>query len=189
MMRDDTSDYGSRAEGGRIKRGKPEADTLFCDTMDSPVGRLRLVADAEGLRRICFERDRHPRPEDEQGEHAPARLAEAKRQLQEYFAGTRQQFDLPLRPRGTTFQLHVWQALRGIPFGDTISYAQLAQRIGNPNAVRAVGGANGRNPLPIVVPCHRVIGADGSLTGFGGGVENKQTLLRLEARARDLFAA
>jgi methylated-DNA-[protein]-cysteine S-methyltransferase len=156
-------------------------DTLYFDVMDSPIGRLRLIADEQGLRRICFERDRHPRPEDTQGTHAPSRLAEVRQQLEQYFRGERREFDLPLRPLGTDFQLGVWQALRSIPFGHTISYAQLANQIGNPKAVRAVGGANGRNPLPIVVPCHRVIGADGSLTGFGGGVEIKQALLQLEA--------
>lgn len=162
-------------------------DTLFFDHLDSPVGRLHLLADAGGLRRICFPRDKHPRAEDALGTHAPGRLALAKRQLDEYFAGKRHAFDLPLRPLGTPFQLTVWQALRGIPFGVTWSYAELAQRIGKPRAMRAVGGANGRNPLPIVVPCHRVIGANGSLTGFGGGVDVKARLLALEGIPADLF--
>ena len=162
-------------------------ETLYRDTMDSPVGPLRLIADAHGLRRICFTRERHPRPEDELGELAPAKLSFARRQLEEYFAGERTQFDLPLRPMGTPFQLGVWQALRAIPFGETWSYAALANHIGKPSAMRAVGGANGRNPLPIVVPCHRVIGADGSLTGFGGGVEIKAKLLAHEGIRSDLF--
>lgn len=153
---------------------------LYHDTMDSPVGPLRLVADHEGLRRICFARDRHPRPEDTLGEHAPQRLAFARKQLQEYFDGHRRGFDLPLRPIGTAFQLAVWQALRAIPYGETWSYAELARQLGRPTATRAVGAANGRNPLPIVVPCHRVIGRDGSLTGFGGGLETKARLLQLE---------
>jgi methylated-DNA-[protein]-cysteine S-methyltransferase len=163
------------------------SDILYRDTMDSPVGPLRLIADALGLRRICFARERHPRPEDELGTHAPARLAFARRQLDEYFAGRRRSFDLPLRPLGTPFQLGVWEALRAIPFGATWSYADVAQRIGKPTATRAVGAANGRNPLPIVVPCHRVIGRDGSLTGFGGGVEIKAKLLALEGIGGDLF--
>lgn len=162
-------------------------DALFFDTMDSPVGNLRLIADEHGLRRICFERDRHPRAEDDLGQHAPQRLAFARTQLEEYFAGSRREFDLPLCPRGTSFQLDVWNALRAIPYGVTISYAELAQRIGKPSAMRAVGGANGRNPLPIVVPCHRVIGRDGSLTGFGGGVEIKALLLGIENPNRNLF--
>ena len=163
-------------------------ETLWFDTMDSPVGRLRLLAGPDGLRRICFPRERHPRPDDDEGEHAPARLAFARRQLDEYFAGKRRSFDLPLAPRGTAFQLRVWEALRAIPWGATWSYADLARHLGQPRAVRAVGGANGRNPLPIVVPCHRVIGADGSLTGFGGGLETKSRLLALEGHGSDLFA-
>jgi methylated-DNA-[protein]-cysteine S-methyltransferase len=122
-----------------------------------------------------------------EGDHAV--LRDARRQLEAYFDGTRREFDLPLAPRGTQFQLAVWQSLRGIPYGDTISYAQLAQRIGKPNAMRAVGAANGRNPLPIVVPCHRVIGANGDLTGFGGGLPTKRFLLELEGAIEiaDLF--
>ena len=111
-------------------------------------------------------------------------------QLGEYFAGRRRTFDLPLTPEGTTFQCSVWMALRAIPYGATISYRALAERIGRPSAMRAVGAANGRNPLPIVVPCHRVIGADGSLTGFGGGLPTKRFLLELEGALprEDLFA-
>jgi methylated-DNA-[protein]-cysteine S-methyltransferase len=162
--------------------------TLWYDTMDSPIGALRLVAGEEGLRRICFPRERHPRAEDKAGERSPARLAFARRQLEEYFDGARRSFELPLAPRGTPFQLRVWAALRTIPWGQTWSYAELARQLGQPSAVRAVGGANGRNPLPIVVPCHRVIGADGSLTGFGGGLQIKSQLLALEGHATDLFA-
>jgi methylated-DNA-[protein]-cysteine S-methyltransferase len=163
--------------------------TLYRDTMESPVGPLRLIADDHGLRRICFARDRHPRPEDELGQHAPAKLAFARRQLDEYFEGRRRSFDLPLRPLGTSFQLEVWNGLCAIPFGATWSYADLARHIGKPSATRAVGAANGRNPLPIVVPCHRVIGRDGSLTGFGGGLEIKAKLLAIEGIGDDLFAA
>jgi methylated-DNA-[protein]-cysteine S-methyltransferase len=107
-------------------------------------------------------------------------LSEASRQLDAYFAGRLRRFELPLSLEGTPFQQRVWSALRDIPFGETRSYAQLAKAIGNPSAMRAVGAANGRNPIAIVVPCHRVIGADGSLTGFGGGIERKKFLLRLE---------
>jgi methylated-DNA-[protein]-cysteine S-methyltransferase len=109
-------------------------------------------------------------------------LDAAVRQLREYFAGERRDFDLPLEPAGTPFQLTVWDALRGIPYAETINYGQLAVRVGNPTASRAVGLANGRNPISIVVPCHRVIGANGSLTGYGGGLDRKRTLLDLERR-------
>ena len=163
------------------------SEALYHDTMASPVGPLRLIADDLGLRRICFQRDRHARPEDVLGQHAPRKLAFARTQLEEYFSGTRREFDLPLRPRGTSFQLSVWEALRAIPYGETWSYADLAQHIGKPSAMRAVGAANGRNPLPIVVPCHRVIGRDGSLVGFGGGLEIKAKLLTLERGPSDLF--
>src|SRR5262249_10548211 len=107
-------------------------------------------------------------------------LDETCRQLDAYFSGKLRDFDLPLAPEGTDFQLRVWKALEGIPFGQTYSYSKIAEVIGSPKAVRAVGAANGRNPLPIVIPCHRVIGANGSLTGFGGGMERKEMLLRLE---------
>lgn len=161
----------------------PHGDALYFDTLDSPVGKLRLVADDHGLRRVCFEHDRHPQRCDTGGTHAPARLADARRQLAAYFAGTRRAFDLSLHPLGTPFQLQVWSALRDIAYGATISYAELATRIGKPAARRAVGAANGRNPLPIIVPCHRVIGQDGSLVGFGGGIEVKRALLALEGNA------
>ena len=148
----------------------------------SPVGRLLLAADPEGLSLISFpsgSRMQRPAPGWQQDDGA---LAAALSQLAEYFAGTRQTFSLPLRPTGTAFQLSVWSALREIPFGATLSYGELARRIGRPSAARAVGAANGANPLPIVVPCHRVIGADASLTGFGGGLDTKRFLLAHEAR-------
>jgi methylated-DNA-[protein]-cysteine S-methyltransferase len=155
-------------------------------TFASPVGPLLLAADADGLRLIEFANPRHPvAPEADWREGDNAVLRETRRQLEEYFAGTRRGFDLPLAPRGTTFQRTVWNALSALPYGITISYGELARRIGAPGAVRAVGAANGRNPLPIVVPCHRVIGADGSLTGFGGGLPIKQFLLRLEGALPD----
>lgn len=160
--------------------------------IDSPVGPLLIAGNDSGLQLIEFNQPRHPMPRDDgwrEGDHAVLRLAQS--QLAEYFAGKRRAFDLPLAPRGTDFQREVWWELASIPFGGTISYAELAQRVGRPTATRAVGAANGRNPLPIVLPCHRVIGADGSLTGFGGGLPTKQFLLQLEGalpREVDLFA-
>ncbi|KAF1711232.1 cysteine methyltransferase [Pseudoxanthomonas kalamensis DSM 18571] len=160
--------------------------------IDSPVGRLLLAAGEAGLCAIEFPSNRHPvvRGEDWHAGENPVLLA-TRRQLDEYFAGQRRQFELPLSPSGTGFQRQVWAALATIPYGQTLSYAQLAARIGQPSAVRAVGAANGRNPLPIVLPCHRVIGADGSLTGFGGGLPTKRFLLQLEGALPgepDLFA-
>ena len=165
-------------------------DTIYFDEMDSPVGTLRLAADSQGLREIRFEHERHPKPSHAGWIRATSPLQSARTQLDEYFAGERQHFELPLHPLGTPFQLDVWEALRRIPYGATISYGELARRIGKPQAMRAVGAANGRNPLPIVVPCHRVIGADGSLTGFGGGLPTKRYLLGLERAlpVDDLFA-
>ncbi len=148
---------------------------------DSPVGRLLVAADDTGLRLIEFPSPRWPAtrgPHWREGEHPL--LRQAQQQLDAYFSGQRRDFDLPLAPQGTAFQRRVWDALRVIAYGQTLSYAELAQRLGQPNATRAVGAANGRNPLPIVVPCHRVIGADGSLTGFGGGLPCKRFLLELE---------
>lgn len=149
--------------------------------VDSPVGLLFVAADETGLRAIEFRDNRHPVRRDadwQPGDSAMLRLARS--QLEDYFAGKRRHFDLPLSPRGTEFQRAVWTALASIPYGETISYAQLASRVGRPTASRAVGAANGRNPLPIVLPCHRVIGADGALTGFGGGLPTKRYLLALE---------
>ncbi|WP_108473059.1 methylated-DNA--[protein]-cysteine S-methyltransferase [Rhodanobacter thiooxydans] len=164
-------------------------DTIYYDEMDSPVGTLRLVADGHGLRQIWFERERHPKQAHPGWVRAAAPLKFARVQLEQYFAGERQHFELPLHPVGTPFQLEVWHELGRIPYGVTISYGELARRIDKPLAVRAVGAANGRNPLPIVLPCHRVIGANGSLTGFGGGLPTKRYLLDMEGRIAhgDLF--
>jgi methylated-DNA-[protein]-cysteine S-methyltransferase len=161
--------------------------TVYYDLMDTPIGPLRLVAGEAGLRRICFRSERHPRADDMLGEHAPARLRHVREQLDEFFAGERRQFDLVLDPVGTPFQRRAWHALCDIPYGETRSYLDQARALGQPNAVRAVGAANGRNPLPIVIPCHRVIGRDGALVGFGGGLQVKSALLALEARQRGLF--
>jgi len=155
---------------------------MFYTWMESPVGRLLLAADEAGLRRILF------RGEPEKGwREDPDALAEPVQQLQAYFAGDRHEFDLPLAPEGTPFQLRVWRELCKIPYGTTISYGELARRVGSPNGSRAVGLANGANPISIVVPCHRVIGSNGKLTGYGGGLENKQILLALE-KEHPLFA-
>jgi len=153
---------------------------IFCRRIDSPVGPLMLAADENGLRHIEFRDNRHPADRSDWHGGDNEILDATVTQLREYFDGERRDFDLPLAPQGTEFQRVVWQELARIPYGATISYAQLAQRVGNASAMRAVGAANGRNPLPIVLPCHRVIGADGSLTGFGGGLPTKQFLLRLE---------
>jgi methylated-DNA-[protein]-cysteine S-methyltransferase len=169
--------------------------------MDSPVGQLKLVANGERLAAILWEHDKPNRVRLGEMIEANDRpvLIETERQLNEYFAGERNAFDLPLAFQGTDFQKQVWAALLTIPFGQTRSYSEIAAQIGNVNAVRAVGAANGRNPISIVAPCHRVIGASGELTGFAGGLVNKMFLLSLEAgqtsleeeadRQIDLFAS
>ena len=158
--------------------------TLYT-THESPLGELLLAGDEDGLGFVQMPGQRHARIDPTELTRADAPFAEACRQLGEYFAGDRRDFDLALNPVGTQFQLDVWKALREIPFSETASYGQLARRISKPNAVRAVGAANGRNPLAIVVPCHRVIGANGTLTGYAGGLERKGFLLDLE---RDVAA-
>jgi methylated-DNA-[protein]-cysteine S-methyltransferase len=151
-------------------------------TIPSPVGALTLVASDKGLAAILWENDDPERVRlEELAEDAthPV-LVEAERQLGEYFAGKRQAFDLPLDFHGTDFQKRVWQQLLAIPFGETRSYGEIARALGQPTASRAVGAANGKNPISIVAPCHRVIGTNGTLTGFAGGLEAKQRLLALE---------
>jgi len=159
--------------------------TIF-DVMPSPVGDLMLVATDARLTGVYFT----PHPDDRArsggwsrargGTPADAILERTRTQLEKYFAGATTTFDVPLGPDGTPFQTRVWDALCMIPYGETISYGELARRLGEPKAMRAVGAANGRNPIPIIVPCHRVIGADGSLTGYGGGMERKRWLLAHE---------
>jgi methylated-DNA-[protein]-cysteine S-methyltransferase len=148
--------------------------------MESPVGRLVLVGDEAGLRQVWFAEGRRVEVVERDWREDKAAFAEAVRQLRAYFAGELREFDLELAPVGTEFQLRVWHELRRIGYGETISYGELARRVGNAKAARAVGLANGSNPLPIIVPCHRVIGGNGSLTGFGGGLPNKKWLLELE---------
>lgn len=155
--------------------------SLFYTWMKSPVGSLLLAGDDCGLRLLSFENSKRAAAVQTGWKADEAPFVEVVRQLQAYFGGERKEFDLPLAPEGTEFQLKVWRSLRTIPYGETISYSQLAERIGNPKAVRAVGLANGCNPIPIIIPCHRVIGSDGSLTGFGGGLSNKRKLLDLES--------
>jgi len=151
------------------------ADSLCIDRFDSPVGPLTLVLSDAGLRSLEFGRREHPECVPD-----PARLAPWRSQLKEYFAGRRQEFTLPLDLRGTDFQKRCWHELLKIPYGQTRSYREVANAIGKPKAVRAVGTANGQNPVAIVVPCHRVIASDGTLCGYGGGLRIKEELLRLE---------
>ena len=152
--------------------------------MDSPVGQLKLVAKADKLAAILWQDDRPERVRlgDMHEAAGSGILAETRRQLTDYFAGQRQHFDLPLAFHGTDFQQQVWTALLTIPYGATRSYSEIARQIGRPAAVRAVGAANGRNPISIVAPCHRVVGMDGALTGFAGGLHVKQALLLLEGQ-------
>lgn len=166
-----------------MKATNDKSKTYSSRTMKSPVGKLRLVASDRGLAAILWENDDPKRvrlgPLAESKEHPV--LLETERQLNEYFAGSRDKFTVKFDCPGTDFQKRVWQALATIPFGETRSYGQIARQIGRPKAVRAVGAANGKNPISIIVPCHRVIGANGKLTGFAGGLKTKATLLRLES--------
>ncbi|HET7756791.1 MAG TPA: methylated-DNA--[protein]-cysteine S-methyltransferase [Steroidobacteraceae bacterium] len=164
--------------------------TCWCE-IASPVGTLLLAGDGHALRAVHFQSGPHPWQAPPQWRRDAAPFAAVIGELGEYFAGVRRAFGVRLAPQGTRFQLAVWQALCAIPYGETVSYAELAARVGRAGAARAVGLANGANPLPIIVPCHRVIGSDGSLTGFGGGLPIKRALLALEGAAcvRDLFSA
>lgn len=167
----------------RDNRPSPFSITRYTScVMRSPVGLLTLIASESGLAAVLWQNDRparvRVRAEREDASHPV--LVDARRQLDEYFAGRRTRFDLPLDPVGTPFQQRVWKALNTIPFGETRSYSDIARQIGHPTAVRAVGAANGRNPVSIVTPCHRVVGSTGSLTGFAGGLDTKAFLLSLE---------
>jgi len=156
--------------------------------LDTPIGPLLIAGDREAIRLIAFPKNgKAQRPEPEWTESSRGTVGEAVRQLREYFEGRRKEFDLPLAPEGTPFQKTVWRHLCDIPYGETISYGELARRTGNPKASRAVGAANGANPIPVVIPCHRVIGANGKLTGFGGGLPVKEKLLALESRQLGLL--
>ncbi len=163
--------------------------SFSCKVIPSPVGGLRLVASDEGLAAILWDNDRpvpvHLADLVENPVHPT--LLSAEKELNEYFSRQRKTFSVALDMRGTHFQKQVWEALLAIPYGETRSYSQIANQVGNPKATRAVGAANGQNPIPIIVPCHRVIGANGKLTGFGGGLEMKDQLLALEGSGRTLF--
>jgi methylated-DNA-[protein]-cysteine S-methyltransferase len=164
-------------------------DVICYTHIPSPVGQLLLAGDDTALRWLLFAEGRHPAGPEPEWRPAEEPFREAVRQLGAYFAGDLAEFTLSLAPPGTTFQRAVWAALCEIPYGETISYGELARRIGKPQAVRAVGAANGQNPLAIVVPCHRVIGSNGRLTGYGGGLDVKEALLALERKQRPLFPA
>ena len=156
-------------------------EAMATKRLKTPIGELRLAANEEGLVAVLFPIDEQELPAAEGAVRARAHLTDASRVLEEYFAGKRTTFEgVKLAPSGTEFQRQVWQALSRIPFGQTVTYAHIASRIGRPKAVRAVGLANGQNPLPIIVPCHRVIGSNGALTGFGGGLPTKKWLLEFE---------
>jgi methylated-DNA-[protein]-cysteine S-methyltransferase len=154
----------------------------YCARMPSPIGPLLLVGTGDALTGVGLPSGRDGLQPDPAWIETLTPFKEAVRQLEAYFAGALRQFDLPLAPEGTPFQLRVWRALRDIPYGETTSYGEVARRIGKPAAVRAVGAANGRNPLAIVIPCHRVIGSNGRLVGYGGGLPMKAALLELERR-------
>ena len=158
------------------------SNSMFSTTMSSPVGRLTLVGEGDDLVGLYFDKD--PLAAQMRADSTPddRRLRPAIEQLEEYFAGARTRFDLSLAPPGTPFQKLVWGALVRIPFGQTATYREIARAVGRPDASRAVGGANHRNPIAIIIPCHRVIGADGAMTGYGGGLPRKRLLLDLEAR-------
>ena len=157
-------------------------NTRFYTRYESPIGPLLLAGSRAGLNYVSFLCGRHAVAVDPDWREDGSVFDAAIEQLREYFAGERKTFSLTLSPAGTEFQRAVWSELRNIPYGETISYKELAERIGKPKAVRAVGAANGANPIPIIIPCHRVIGNDGSLTGFGGGLPLKKRLLELEGR-------
>jgi methylated-DNA-[protein]-cysteine S-methyltransferase len=154
-------------------------ETTLYDTVDSPLGELLLAGNGDALTAVRMNGSPGPG-----WRRDPGSFCEAAGQLRSYFAGELREFDLPLHPQGTRLQRRVWAALREIPYGGTLSYAELAAAVGRPGAARAVGAANGRNPIAVVIPCHRVIGASGALTGYGGGIERKRLLLDLEGGRR-----
>ena len=161
------------------------------DTFEGPQGRMLLLANDEGIAGVFFSRQKHhpKRRADWKKDPHHRVLRQAKRELAEYFAGRRKRFAVALSPKGTSFQRSVWKAIATVGFGETITYGELARRAGHPGSARAAGAATGRNPLGIIVPCHRITGADGSLTGYAGGLQRKRALLALEGVARDLPSA
>jgi len=163
----------------------------YYDTYESSHGGMLLVAADEGLAGVYFNRQKHHPGNQADWLRKPDHrlLRQAKRELAEYFAGKRKRFDVPLAPQGTPFQRAVWKAISSVGFGETISYAELARRAGHEGSARAAGAATGRNPIGIIVPCHRIMGSDGSLTGYAGGLARKRALLALEGIGRDLISA
>jgi methylated-DNA-[protein]-cysteine S-methyltransferase len=163
----------------------------YYDYYDGPHGRMLLVAGDEGMTGVYFVGQKHhPRVEVAwQRDASHAALRRAKRELAEYFGGERRRFEIALAPEGTPFQLAVWKAIADVDFGSTITYGELARRAGHPGSARAAGAATGRNPIGIIVPCHRIVGSDGSLTGYAGGLERKRTLLALEGADPDWLSA
>lgn len=161
-----------------MSTGTPQP--LTYTSADSPIGELLLLGDGQALHGLYMQDGRKPMRIASQWRRSAAAFADVLAQLREYFAGERTTFDTRLSMAGNPFELRVWRALAEIPYGETVSYGEIARRVGAPTAARAVGLANGRNPIAVIVPCHRVIGADGSLTGYGGGLERKRLLLELE---------
>lgn len=162
-------------------KAPPQKAHYYC-VIESPVGRLLLAGNAQALTHVSFQDGRHPTKPDPQWTYSETPFQKSIQQLNEYFSGKRNTFKINLAPEGTPFQRKVWDALQTIPYGRTLSYGQIANAIGKPQAVRAVGAANGQNPLSIVIPCHRVIGSNGKLVGFGGGISIKEALLSHERR-------
>jgi methylated-DNA-[protein]-cysteine S-methyltransferase len=160
-----------------------EMNEVLCTTLESPIGELLLVGDEQALHGLYMQEGRTRMAVRSSWRRSDEPFAVAREQLGEYFAGGRREFDLPLRMAGSEFERAVWAELERIPYGETRSYAEVARAIGRPDRARAVGAANGRNPISVIVPCHRVIGSDGSLTGYGGGLERKRFLLGLEGIA------
>lgn len=163
-------------------------NALSYTVIDSPIAELLLVGDGHALHRLSMQGSRRPLAIDPGWRRRDDDFGDARRRLEEYFDGERRTFDLPLQLTGNPFEQLVWDQLCRIPYGETVSYGTIARRIGQPGAARAVGLANGRNPIAVIVPCHRVIGADGTLTGYGGGLERKQFLLDLEAGVLPLLS-
>jgi methylated-DNA-[protein]-cysteine S-methyltransferase len=165
----------------RTGREGVQLNLVYYSRFESPIGPLLLAGSRDGLKLVSFERGKRTHCVDPEWREDDSLFVEAVDQLRSYFVGERKTFSLPLILEGTEFQKRVWTALIEIPYGETVSYKALAGRVGSPRAVRAVGAANGANPIPIIIPCHRVIGNDGSLTGFGGGLPMKKKLLELES--------
>ena len=163
----------------------------YYDFYDSPMGKMLIVAADEGLRGLYFIDQKYYREVEDGWTRAPKHhvVRQTAREMQQYFAGDRKEFDVPLAAEGTPFQARVWTAISSVKYGASITYSELARRAGHPDAIRAAGTATGRNPITIIVPCHRIVGSDGSLTGYAGGLDRKRALQALESGTRPLFAA